>query len=153
MVWVLSLSALGAVLVVAVASRAAYIRLVRMAESALLGLRVRAFEHIHRLSLSSHTQSRRGVLVARVTSDIEAIAQFMQWGAMSWIVNPVLIVATLAVMVSYSWQLTLFVLALHVRCCRSCAGYSAARSQPTPGCATGWPTPWATPARRCRRRR
>ena len=113
-VWVLSLSALGAVLVVAVASRAAYIRLVRMAESALLGLRVRAFEHIHRLSLSSHTQSRRGVLVARVTSDIEAIAQFMQWGAMSWIVNPVLIVATLAVMVSYSWQLTLFVLALHV---------------------------------------
>ena len=113
-VWVLSLSAFGAVLVVAVASRAAYIRLVRMAESVLLGLRVRAFEHIHRLSLSSHTQSRRGVLVARVTSDIEAMAMFMQWGAMSWIVNPVLMVATLGVMVFYSWQLTLFVLALHV---------------------------------------
>ena len=113
-VWVLSLSALAAVLVVAVASRATYIRLVRMAESVLLGLRVRAFEHIHRLSLSSHNQTRRGVLVARVTSDIEAMAQFMQWGAMSWIVNPVLIVATLAVMLFYSWQLTLLVLALHV---------------------------------------
>ena len=85
-----------------------------MAESVLLELRVRAFEHIHRLSLSSHTQSRRGVLVARVTSDIEAMAQFMQWGAMSWIVNPVLMVATLAVMLFYSWQLTLLVLALHV---------------------------------------
>ena len=114
LVWALSLSALGAVLVVAAASRAAYIRLVRMAESVLLGLRVRAFEHIHRLSLSSHTQSRRGVLVARVTSDIEAMAMFMQWGAMAWIVNPVLIVATLAVMLFYSWQLTLLVLALHV---------------------------------------
>ena len=113
-VLVLSLSALGAVLVVAVAGRAAYIRLVRMTESVLLGLRVRAFEHIHRLSLSSHTQSRRGVLVSRVTSDIEAMAQFMQWGAMSWIVNPVLIVATLAVMLFYSWQLTLLVLALHL---------------------------------------
>ena len=113
-VWALAGGALGAVLVVAVASRVAYIRLVRMAESVLLGLRVRAFEHIHRLSLASHSESRRGVLVARVTSDTEAMAQFMQWGAMSWIVNPVLIVATLAAMAFYRWQLTLLVLAFHL---------------------------------------
>ncbi|MXZ99348.1 MAG: ABC transporter ATP-binding protein [Acidimicrobiaceae bacterium] len=113
-VWALSLAALGAVLVVAAASRFALIRLVRMAESVLLGLRVRAFEHIHRLSLATHTESRRGVLVARVTSDIEAMAIFMQWGAMSWTINPVLIVATLAVMLFYSWQLTLLVLVLHL---------------------------------------
>ena len=113
-VWALSVVALGAVLVVAAASRFALIRLVRMAESVLLGLRVRAFEHIHRLSLATHTESRRGVLVARVTSDIEAMAIFMQWGAMSWTINPVLIVATLAVMLFYSWQLTLLVLVLHL---------------------------------------
>ncbi len=113
-VWALSLAALGAVLVVAAASRFALIRLVRMAESVLLGLRVRAFEHIHRLSLATHTESRRGVLVARVTSDIEAMAIFMQWGAMSWTINPVLIMATLAVMLFYSWQLTLLVLVLHL---------------------------------------
>ena len=113
-VWALSLAALAAVLVVAAASRFALIRLVRMAESVLLGLRVRAFEHIHRLSLATHTESRRGVLVARVTSDIEAMALFMQWGAMSWTINPILIVATLAVMLFYSWQLTLLVIALHL---------------------------------------
>ena len=113
-VWALSLAALGAVLVVAAASRFALIRLVRMAESVLLGLRVRAFEHIHRLSLATHTETRRGVLVARVTSDIEAMAIFMQWGAMSWTINPVLIVATLSVMMFYSWQLTLLVLVLHL---------------------------------------
>lgn len=113
-VWTLSVVALGAVLVVAAASRFALIRLVRMAESVLLGLRVRAFEHIHRLSLATHTESRRGVLVARVTSDIEAMAIFMQWGAMAWTINPVLIVATLAVMLFYSWQLTLLVLVLHL---------------------------------------
>ena len=113
-VWALSVAALGAVLVVAAASRFALIRLVRMAESALLGLRVRAFEHIHRLSLATHTESRRGVLVARVTSDIEAMAIFMQWGAMAWTINPVLIVATLAAMLFYSWQLTLLVLVLHL---------------------------------------
>ena len=113
-VWILSVAALGAVLVVAAASRFALIRLVRMAESALLGLRVRAFEHIHRLSLATHTETRRGVLVARVTSDIEAMAIFMQWGAMAWTINPVLIVATLAVMLFYSWPLTLLVLVLHL---------------------------------------
>ena len=113
-VWVLSLAALATVLVVFAASRFALIRLVQMAESVMLGLRVRAFEHIHRLSLVTHTESRRGVLVARVTSDIEAMALFMQWGAMSWTINPVLIVATLAVMLFYSWQLTLLVIALHL---------------------------------------
>jgi putative ABC transport system ATP-binding protein len=113
-VWVLSVAALATVLVVFAASRFALIRLVQMAESVLLGLRVRAFEHIHRLSLATHTESRRGVLVARVTSDIEAMALFMQWGAMSWTINPILIVATLAVMFFYSWQLTLLVLALHL---------------------------------------
>ena len=113
-VWTLSLAALATVLVVAAASRFALIRLVQMAESVLLALRVRAFEHIHRLSLATHTESRRGVLVARVTSDIEAMAIFMQWGAMSWTINPILIVATLAVMLFYSWQLTLLVLVLHL---------------------------------------
>ena len=113
-VWVLSLTAFGAVLVVAAASRFALIRLVRLAESVMLDLRVKAFEHIHRLSLATHTESRRGVLVARVTSDIEAMALFMQWGAMSWAVNPVLIVAILAVMLVYSWQLTLMVAVLHL---------------------------------------
>ena len=113
-VWALSLIALAAVLAVAAASRFALIRLVRLAESVLLGLRVRAFEHIHRLSLATHTESRRGVLVARVTSDIEAMALFMQWGAMSWTINPVLILATVAVMLFYSWQLTLLVVVLHL---------------------------------------
>ncbi len=54
------------------------------------------------------------MLVARVTSDIEALAMFMQWGAMSWIINPVLIVGTLAAMTWYSWQLTLLVVAVHL---------------------------------------
>ncbi|MCY4176649.1 MAG: ABC transporter ATP-binding protein [Acidimicrobiaceae bacterium] len=113
-VWTLSGLALGLVLVVAAASRFALIRLVTLAESVMLDLRVRAFEHIHRLSLADHSESRRGVLVSRVTSDIEAMAMFMQWGAMSWTINPVLILATLAVMAVYSWQLTLMVTALHL---------------------------------------
>ena len=91
-------------------SRATYLRLIRAAENSLYGLRVRAFEHIHRLAVADHTESRRGELVSRVTSDVETLAQFTQWGAISWIVNSSIIIGTLVAMTIYSWQLALLVL-------------------------------------------
>ena len=91
-----------------------YFRLVRTAEDVLLGLRVRTFEHLHRLSLAEHTASRKGVLTARVTSDVETLTQFAQWGAIAWIINSVQIVIVLAIMAVYSWQLTIVVLVLHL---------------------------------------
>jgi ATP-binding cassette subfamily B protein len=93
-------------------SRATYLRLIHAAENSLYGLRVRAFEQIHRLAVADHTESRRGELVARVTSDVETLAQFTQWGAVSWIVNSSIIVGTLVAMAIYSWQLALLVLAI-----------------------------------------
>ncbi len=113
-VWTVSLAALAVVLLVAAASRVALIRLVDMAETVLMNLRVRVFEHIHRLSLADHTESRRGVLVARVTSDVETLARFTQWGLISWIIDTAIIVGTIAVMLWYSWPLTLLVLVIHV---------------------------------------
>ena len=61
----------------------------------LRNLRVRAFAHIHSLSVADHNEAKRGVLTSRVTSDIETIARFAQWGAVAWIVNSVVIVGTL----------------------------------------------------------
>jgi putative ABC transport system ATP-binding protein len=90
--------------------RATYLRLVRAAEASLLALRVRAFDHIHRLSMAEHNEQRRGALVARVTSDVETLAQFMEWGAVAWIVDTVMIVATFAVMAVYDWRLALLAL-------------------------------------------
>ncbi len=90
-------------------SRATYLRLIQAAENSLYGLRVRAFEHIHRLAVADHNESRRGEMVARVTSDVETLAQFTQWGAVSWIVNSAIIVGTLVTMTVYSWQLALLV--------------------------------------------
>ena len=113
-VWTVSLAALAVVLLVAAASRVALIRLVDMAETVLMNLRVRVFEHIHHLSLADHTESRRGVLVARVTSDVETLARFTQWGLISWIIDTAIIVGTIAVMLWYSWLLTLLVLVIHL---------------------------------------
>lgn len=104
--------AAAVVLGVMILSRLTYIRLVESAEAALRGLRVRTFAHIHALSVADHTESKRGVLTARVTSDIDTIAQFAQWGGIAWIVNTIVIAGVLAVMAVYSWQLTLVVIAV-----------------------------------------
>ena len=95
------------IVVVIITARATYIRLVQSAEMMLRNLRVAGFAHIHALSIADHNESRRGELTARVTSDVETIAQFAQWGGIAWVVNSVIIVGTLAVMAVYSWQLTL----------------------------------------------
>lgn len=93
-------------------SRATFLRLVRSAEASLLGLRVRTFRHIQQLSLADHVEQRRGALVARVTSDIETLAQFTEWGAVAWIVDTVLIITTIGVMFIYSPPLTAVVVAV-----------------------------------------
>jgi ATP-binding cassette subfamily B protein len=101
--------AFGIIALVLWLSRVAYIRLVHAAEDTLYGLRVRVFEHIHRLSLADHNETKKGIFVSRVTSDIETLARFAQWGAVSWVVDGTLIVGTLIVMFVYSWQLALVV--------------------------------------------
>lgn len=112
--WAVSLSALAVVAAVTVATRVTLIRLVAMTETVLMNLRVRVFGHIHRLSLADHTESRRGVLVARVTSDIETLTRFTQWGLISWITDSAVILGTFALMLYYSWQLTLLVVLVHL---------------------------------------
>lgn len=110
--FVAAATAIGVVAVVGfwLLGRVTLARLTRAAEAGLAGLRVRTFAHIHRLSAADHTESRRGVLVSRVTSDVETLAQFWQWGAMVWITSTATIIGILAVMLVYSWQLALLTL-------------------------------------------
>jgi ATP-binding cassette, subfamily B, bacterial len=107
--FVLTLCALAAVVTVGVywAGRGAFRRLVAASEAALRGLRVRTFAHIHSLSIAEQTKERRGVFVARVTADVDTLARFMEWSAISWITGTVTILGTLAVMMAYSWRLAL----------------------------------------------
>jgi ATP-binding cassette subfamily B protein len=100
---------LGAVAVVFAgwAQRTAVIRLGRRSEQALYDLRARLIGHIHRISLADHNEERRGALVARVTSDIETLTQFFQWGGLAWLLNGTLVVVVAAVMLVYNWVLAL----------------------------------------------
>jgi ATP-binding cassette, subfamily B, bacterial len=99
------LFALVVVVVAAFGQRAAVYRLGTRSEEALFTLRVRLVEHIHRLSIADHGEERRGSLVARVTSDVEILAQFFSWGALAWMLDGTLIVLVAVVMIAYDWIL------------------------------------------------
>lgn len=104
-------------IVVLVASTVSYLttrRLVWASEHTLAGLRRRAFRKVHELSIADHNETRRGVLLARVTSDVEGLARFAQWGLYAWAINPTVIIGTLGLITWYSWQLTLVVLVCYL---------------------------------------
>ena len=100
----------GIITLVFVLSRLTFLRLVEMTEGTLFDLRIKAFEHVHRLSIAEHNRSRLGTTVARVTSDVEQLAKFFEWGGMSWIINGTLLIGIVIVMTAVSWQLTIVAL-------------------------------------------
>jgi putative ABC transport system ATP-binding protein len=105
-------AALALVVLTYVASRLAARRLVNASEQALMALRVRTFEHIHRLSIAEQTEEKRGVFVARVTADVDTLSQFTEWGGIDWIISFALAFGALALMLVYSWQLAIVVVLL-----------------------------------------
>jgi ATP-binding cassette, subfamily B, bacterial len=112
--FVLGLCAASCALVVVtyLAGRLAARRLVRASEEALKVLRVRTFAHIHELSIALQATEKRGVFVARVTADVDTLSQFTEWGGIAWIVSIAQIVGALALMLAYSWRMTIPVVLL-----------------------------------------
>jgi len=87
--------------------RAAVLRLGISAEQGLYTIRVKLYDHIHRLSLADHNEERRGALVSRVTSDIETLTNFFGWGALIWLLDGTLMFVVACVMLSYDWILAI----------------------------------------------
>lgn len=104
--------ALLAVLITALATGWMHLRLAKVSETALSGLRIRAFRHIHDLSMLHQASEQRGVLVARVTSDVDQISRFMQWAGLMLLVNGGQALLAIAAMLYLSVPLGLVVVAL-----------------------------------------
>ena len=81
------LLAAGAIVFTSIAQYAVNIRLFRAAESGLATLRIKAFRHIHDLSVLTQSTERRGALVSRVTSDVDTISMFVQFGGLMLLVS------------------------------------------------------------------
>jgi ABC-type multidrug transport system fused ATPase/permease subunit len=90
------------------------VRLFTVTETALAGVRVRAFRHVHDLSMLHQQAERRGSLVSRVTSDVDVITQFLQFGGVILLVSFGQLTVAAVVMAVYSWQLTLVVFAAFI---------------------------------------
>lgn len=101
-------------LTAAVCQRAAIVRLGTRSEQALNDLRARLISHIHGISLADHNEERRGALVARVTSDIETLAEFFRWGGLAWLIDGTLMVIVAAVMLAYNWLLAVIAIGISI---------------------------------------
>ncbi len=98
-----------AVVVTAVANYLMNVRLYRTTEDGLLALRTRAFRRVHDLSVLHQASERRGSLVSRVTGDVDTISTFMQFGGLLIVVSAAQVVLATALMLWWSWQLTIVV--------------------------------------------
>ncbi len=109
----LNIAVIGYVLVVCfnyVVSRQQFVFVNRAGEGFLRDLRVRVFRHLMRQSMAFFDREKAGVLVARMTADIEAMAEIVQWGLLQFLSASLLIVLAIALLATLSWQLTLVVL-------------------------------------------
>ncbi|BDZ58245.1 multidrug ABC transporter ATP-binding protein [Barrientosiimonas endolithica] len=95
-----------AVLGTAVATYFVNVRLVTASESGLATLRTKAFRHVHDLSVLTQSSERRGALVSRVTSDVDTISQFVQFGGLILILSVGQVLVATVLMLVYSPPLT-----------------------------------------------
>jgi putative ABC transport system ATP-binding protein len=99
----------GAVVITAVSAYLMNVRLYKSTESGLSALRVKAFRHVHDLSMLTQSSERRGAMVSRVTGDVDQISQFMQWGGLMIVVSLGQVIVASVLMAVYSWPLALLV--------------------------------------------
>ena len=121
----------------------------RIGEGFLRDLRMRVFDHLQSLSLAFYDREKAGVLVSRMTSDVDSMAELVQFGLLQFVIE------RLAARRSrsscscvVSWQLTLVCLiSVPIVAIASASSSSATRTRRTSPSATAS----ATTCRRCRR--
>lgn len=78
-----------------------------LGQRVLFDIRADIFTKLQRLSLSYFDANPVGRLITRVTSDVDAINQFITAGLVSLITSTFLIIAYMVIMLNASWQLAL----------------------------------------------
>jgi ATP-binding cassette subfamily B protein len=79
----------------------------RMAANMMYDLRLRVFEHLQRLSLDYYTGEKAGVIMTRMTSDIENLQQLLQDGLVQFAVQGLTMVVIAAILFHYNVQLAI----------------------------------------------
>jgi ABC-type multidrug transport system fused ATPase/permease subunit len=81
-------------------------------ERILADLRSKLFRHLQRLSLGYYERNRAGVVISRLTNDVEALDQLVTDGVTSLFQNTLLLVGTAVILFVLDWRLALAALAV-----------------------------------------
>ena len=86
----------------------------RLGERLMERLRIRTFSHMQRQGMDFHIEERAGVLLARMTSDIEALSVLFQEGVVNFAVQAMTLVVITVLLFYYDPLLALITLAAAV---------------------------------------
>jgi ABC-type multidrug transport system fused ATPase/permease subunit len=81
-------------------------------ERMLADLRNHLFRHLQRLSLGFYERNRAGVLISRLTNDVEALDQLVTDGVTSLVQNTLTLVGSAVILFFLDWRLALAVLTI-----------------------------------------
>src|SRR5690348_639344 len=84
----------------------------RIGESLILDLRAAVFGHVQRMPVAFFTRTRTGALVSRLNNDVIGAQRAFSDTLSGVVSNTVTLLLTLAVMLTFSWQITLLALVL-----------------------------------------
>ncbi|MGA0803125.1 MAG: ABC transporter ATP-binding protein, partial [Ilumatobacteraceae bacterium] len=90
-----------------VVGRLQFVTLNRAGEGFLRDLRVLTFQRMQRQSMAFFDREKAGVLVSRMTADIESMGELIQFGLLQFVSAFLLLVLASILLVVMSWQLAL----------------------------------------------
>jgi ATP-binding cassette subfamily B protein len=93
-----------------VAFRLQVLMISRVGETFLRDLRLMVFEHLQRLSMPFYDREKAGVIVSRMTSDVDSLQELIQTGLLQFLSNAFLVIVSVVVLGIVSWQLLLLCL-------------------------------------------
>ena len=81
-------------------------------ERMLADLRMQLFAHLQRLSLGFYERNRAGVIISRLTNDVEALDQLVTDGVSSLVQNSLTLLGTAIALFIFDWRLALATLSV-----------------------------------------
>ncbi len=85
--------------------RAQVVAISRIGEDFLKELRLRLFDHLQKMSMPFYDREKAGVVVSRMTSDIDSLSELVQMGLLMFVSNGLLLVVSILVLGAVSLKL------------------------------------------------
>jgi ATP-binding cassette subfamily B protein len=105
---------IGLLVVQYFAQRLAQFAVAWLGEKYLRLLRTTLFRHLVSLDMGFFSREKAGVLVSRMTNDIESLTEFVEEGAVTFLTSLLTVVGVATVMVAVDWRLAVVVFAIIV---------------------------------------